>query len=453
MKRIFLLLVPFLLFMELPSCSFTGLSAQNLMSPPKSNADQQAIYRLMQGSQTDVTFIYPRNGEYRSAIIMRDFTGDGIEDAIGFHAVEDSGVEVQFLRKEGQEWTTAAAFTNIATQVDRVCFGATPEGRDAVFIGWGSTAGATGRTASVNAYLYDGNGMVDEYPLGVYGELAVTDFDGDGVNELFTIDKFVPPEEEGAEPTPARAKLFTFDQAGRPQEAAGVDANNDISNYSAMTFGALNATTKGVVVDGSTADGSMSTQVFLFDGERLVNYPTGVNGEGYENEYARPSTTQFAARDINGDGYIEIPAVTRLPGISEDVALDSTSYMVEWKALTPQGESRLVLRALMNPRENYWFHLPYKLLGRVCATNDVERRTVTYTEVITGEDGSQLLGGKLFSIRVFTQTAWESRGEFSGYTMLAAENDSVYGIQITTKNEQDRLCAEEIARDFKLLTE
>ena len=43
------------------------------MAPPKANADQQAIYRLMQGAQTDVTFIYPRSGDYRSAIIMRDF--------------------------------------------------------------------------------------------------------------------------------------------------------------------------------------------------------------------------------------------------------------------------------------------------------------------------------------------------------------------------------------------
>lgn len=452
MKRIALLLAVIMTLVELPSCSFTGLSAQNLMSPPKSNADQQSIYRLMQGTNTDVTFIYPRSGEYRSAIIMRDFTGDGVEDAIGFHSLEDGGVEVQFLMKEEDEWATAAAFTNIATQVDRVCFSALPDGGEAVLIGWGSTAGATGRTASVNAYLYDRDGAVDEYALGVYGELIVTDFDGDGINELFTIDKSVPAEEEGAEPTTARARVFAFDQ-GAPYEAAGTDADNMVSNYSAVVFGALNATTQGVVVDGAAADGSMTTQVFLFDGKRLANWPQGVNTEGYEKAFARPSTAQFTARDINGDGYIELPAVSSLPGMSEDVTLDSTSYMVEWRALTANGGSRLILRALMNPRENYWFRLPYNLQGRVCATNDAERRIVTYTEVITNEDGSQLLGGKLFSIRVFTQSAWESRGEFSGYAMLAAQNDLVYGIQITARNELDRRYVQEIADDFRLLTE
>ncbi len=134
------------------------------------------------------------------------------------------------------------------------------------------------------------------------------------------------------------------------------------------------------------------------------------------------------------------------------MALDSTSYMVEWHALNPEGESRLVLRALMNPRENYWFRLPFPLLGRICATNDPERRTVTYTEVITDEEGNQLLGGKLFSIRAFTRSGWESRGEFSGYTMLASQNDVVYGIQITTRDEAARRSVEEIAGDFCLLT-
>ena len=451
MKKLAALLALIMTLMELPSCSLTGLSAQNLMAPPKANADQQAIYRLMQGAQTDVTFIYPRSGDYRSAIIMRDFTGDGVEDAIGFHLVEDGGVEVLFLMKSGEEWMTAAAYRNIATQVDRVCFGALPGGGEAIFIGWGSTAGATGRTAAVNAYLYDGSGYVYEHSLGIYGELILTDFDGDGCHELFAIDKSVPAEEEGAEPTTARARLFTFD-TGQPVEAAGADADNAISVYSSVVVGQLNATTQGVVVDGATADGSMTTQVFLFDGEKLVNRPWHVNGESLENPYARPAVTQFYARDINDDGYIEIPAVTRLPGISEDVALDSTSYMVEWHALNPEGESRLVLRALMNPRENYWFRLPFPLLGRICATNDPERRTVTYTEVITDEEGNQLLGGKLFSIRAFTRSGWESRGEFSGYTMLASQNDVVYGIQITTRDEAARRSVEEIAGDFCLLT-
>ena len=143
--------------------------------------------------------------------------------------------------------------------------------------------------------------------------------------------------------------------------------------------------------------------------------------------------------------------MTKLPGIPENVDLDSTSYLVEWQGLTPEMESRVVLRALMNTQENYWFRLPYLLQGKVCAINDPKLRTVTYTEVIEDEEGSQLLGGTLFSIRVFTRSAWENRGETSGYSMILAQNDLVYGIQVVTRNENYRRCIEEITRNFQLL--
>jgi hypothetical protein len=112
-----------------------------------------------------------------------------------------------------------------------------------------------------------------------------------------------------------------------------------------------------------------------------------------------------------------------------------------------------VLRALMNTRENYWFRLPFPLQGRVCAVNDPKLRTVTYTQVIPGEDGSELLGSTLFSIRVFTLSSWESRGETSGYTRLAGQNDSVYGIQILTKDQELRRYVEDIAKGFQLMAE
>lgn len=454
MKRLWMLLALVMALSELPGCSFTGISAQNLISPPAATADQQSIYRLLQGAQTEITLIYPKSGEYRSAIIMCDFTGDGLEDAIGFHATPDGSAQVQFLTKSGGEWAAAAVFRNSASQVDRVCFADLPDGGRAVVIGWGTTAGTTARLAVANAYLYhQPSGGMKEYTLGSYGEMAVTDFDGDGTDELFTIDKSVPApaENEGEETIPARARLYAFDRDA-PYEAASVEADNSITGYSGVAFGRLGPSDPGVVVDGTTADGSMNTQVFFMEEGRLTNYPGGVNTEGFVSEYGRPAAAAIMARDINGDGYIEIPAAIQLPGYSEDAALDSTSYMVEWRSQTPGNPSRVVMRALMNVRENYWFRIPYYLQGRVCAINDAERRTVTYTEVKSTDEGA-LLRGTLFSIRVFTKPAWESRGENSGYTMLLEQNDSVYGIQVQSRDEQVLRSTEDIMKSFSLLEE
>lgn len=434
-KRLAVLTVGAALCLCQTGCAFPGLDAQNLMSPPRANLEQQGIYELLQGDSQELTFVYPRRGEHRSAIIMTDWNGDGVSDALGFTALESGGVEVHFLEKAEDRWRMAATFPNTATQVDLVCFGdLNGDGLEDVLIGWGSAAGATGRTAAVAAYLYE-EGNVTETLLGTYGEMAVTDFDGDGVNEVFTVDKYVAATEEGAEALPAQAIIYAW-QNGALQERYSASADNSITNYTAIRFGELGGGLSGVTVDGAKADGSMTTQIFYLENGLLKNGPPGVNTETYQNPFSRPSTAPFTCQDIDGDGTLEVPVVQQLPSLAEGAALDSTSYAVGWVNFQPPGEYDSVFTALVNLGESYWFRLPQGLVGRISASNNTANRTVTYTEVVTGEDGSQLLGSPLFAIRVFTRSAWDSRGETSGYEQLEISGDLVYGIQTFTQDEE-----------------
>jgi len=455
-KRIVILGASLWLCLFLCGCSLASFDTKNLMAPPKANQDQQAIQALLQGNRLDITLVYPQSGEYRSAIIMHDFTGDGEEDAIGFYSTENTGaggVEVQFLSKTEEGWESTAVFQNTALQVDRVCFGTLSQsGRSLILIGWGSTTGSTGRTAAVNAYVYSLGGEITEYSLGPYAEMTLTDFDRDGVNEVFTVDKFLPAEVEGDEPTPAKARVFTWSQ-GAMREAYSVDADNSISSYSAAVFGKLTPSFSGVALDGVKADGSMTTQIFYTEGNTLKNAPEGVNTEEYGNPFQRPSTASFPSRDLDGDGLLELPVVSLLPGLPETLSPDSTCYQVNWCHFQ-KNDLTLTLRAMMNPAENYWFRLPYYLNGKITSANDAERRVVTYSEIIeTSKKGEYLLGEPLFSIRVFTRSSWESRGTSSGYEQLLAQNDSVYGIQTLTRDETMLRYIQQIKRDFKLLSE
>ena len=453
-KRIFALLMAAALVLMLCGCSFAAFDAKTLMAPPKANEDQQAIYKLLQGNLPDVTFLYPKTGEYRSAIVMEDFTGDGVEDAIGFTSLGDTGgARVQFLVKQDGKWETAAAFQNSAIQIDRVCVADfSGRGRRDVLIGWGSTSGTSGRTAAAHVYVYE-DGEVAEHSLGVYGELTLTDFDRDGVSEVFTVDKFVPAETEEDEPSPAIAKVYRYNGVTM-QEQCAAQADNSIASYQSAVFGRLSQTLWGVALDGAKADGSVTTQIFYLQDGELINAPAGVNTEEYTNQFTRPSAAAVLSRDINGDGMIELPSVTMLPGISEDITPDSTSFMVEWRRWQRDGWSLLSTRTLLNVGENYWFRLPYQFVGHITASNDTARRTVTYTRVTRSEETDEpLLGGTLFSIRVFTRAAWESRGESAGYEMLSAQNDLVYGIQVRTTDPELREYIEQIRQSFSLLSE
>ena len=178
-----------------------------------------------------------------------------------------------------------------------------------------------------------------------------------------------------------------------------------------------------------------------------------MNGEEYQNPFARPSSAPFTSQDINGDGLLELPVTTQLPALSPGAALDSTCYSVAWSRLLENGETRPVLHTLMNLSEGYWFRLPQQLVGKVSASGDADRRVVTYTQVVESDDGVQLLGSPLFAVRAFTRSAWDSRGVTSGYEQLAAQGDLVFGIQIFTEEPDALRAIQQVRRSFHVIAE
>ena len=454
MGKLWKILGAAVLCLALTGCSsFTMMDAKTLMAPPKVNEDQQAIYQLLRNGRQEVTYVYPTTGEYRSAIIMHDFTGDGQADAVGFTAVEDSGVEVRFLTKSSGEWRLLAAFRNQANQVDRVCFGKlTSHSRDDVIIGWGSGSGTSGRTATVTAYLFDGAFGFTEAPLGLYAEMTLSDLDDNGLQEVFTVDKFVPAENEGEEPVSAAARLYAWDGTTM-QETAGTPADNNITSYSQTLFGRLTGDQVGVILDGVRADGTLSTQVFCLENGFLANYPQGVNTEDYSSPFLRPSGVSLLSRDVDGDGKLEIPRVSLLPCLPEETAPDSTSYLVEWTAFRRPGAGQLVSRCLINQAENYWFRLPYKYRGKITAWNDPANHTVTYYEVSSGEDGLPARGNALFDIQTFTRAAWDRTAVQEGYTLITTQADVYYGIRMLSRASDWVAFGESVKSSFTLISE
>ena len=92
LKKLFAAVLAALLALSFSGCSeLTGLDAQALMSPPKTTADREAIYALMGGGVGDVTLVYPKYGDYRSAIISRDLDGCGTSEVVSFCANGDAG--------------------------------------------------------------------------------------------------------------------------------------------------------------------------------------------------------------------------------------------------------------------------------------------------------------------------------------------------------------------------
>lgn len=224
-----------LLALSFSGCSeLTGLDAQALMSPPKTTADREAIYALMGGGVGDVTLVYPKCGDYRSAIISRDLDGCGTSEVVSFCANGDAGgTRLEFFKKNTDGvWNSMARFTSAATQVDKVFFGdLTGDGMDEIIVGWGDPLTAT---ASVSVYYVDGD-TIREFSMTTvsYSEMLLTDFDSDNINELFVLQAAQTSGEE----IMALGGLYRFD-GDQPYVSKTVPLDAAVTRYTSVSFSA-----------------------------------------------------------------------------------------------------------------------------------------------------------------------------------------------------------------------
>ena len=455
LKRIAALLAGLTLLSALAACGeITGLDAPALMSPPKTTADRQAIYSLLCGEENDVTLVYPKNGDYRSAIISRDLDGDGVSEVVGFCAAGDTGgIRLQFMAEdEAGAWRSLAQFTSTSTLVDRVFFGdLTGDGTEEIVVGWGDPQTAT---ASISVYSLK-DGAVRELSMNAvaYSEMLLTDFDGDGVQELFVMDltRAGKGEEAGASPL---GSLYRFD-GEQPYVALTVPLDSAVTRYSGALFTKLNSWRSGVVLDGVKADGRMVTQVIGYDevAERLTA-PLSESGDA--NPTDRDTAAAVSARDINGDGVTEIPTASLVMEPAEGSAADSTAYTITWNTYSLSDNTLTpVCSSIVNTAENYIVVLPESEAQIACANDSVPRTSTFFRdERMAGAPAGR---EDLFAVTVYSEEEWEAReeaGETKEEIYLTAMGGRVYALVVLDPSlSADSALIRSVCADFKILKE
>lgn len=455
-KRITALFLMLAVLLSLSGCAeMVGLEAQSLMSPPKITADRQAIYELMGGDQADIKLVYPKNGEYRSAITSKDLNGDGCLEVVSFCMNNDAGgIRLRFFSKDADgTWYSLAEFTSTANQVDKLFFGdITGDGQEEVVVGWGDPQTST---ACISAYYMDGR-SVQEFQLSAqtYSEMLLTDFDGNGIQELFVLETAGQQQEDGTVTVPL-GRLFRFDSE-LSYVSQTVPLDTSVTRYSAASFVQISSWRSAVVVDGVKADGKMLTQVIGYDSsaEMLISPLSNPTSEEL-NETDRASVVAVTSRDINGDGVIEIPT-TELLLEQADQVVDSTGYRVTWNTYS-LADNRFtpVCSSILNASENYLVLLPADEERIACANDTVTRTATFFRYTRKGYDGLVIGREDLAAVTVYSEEEWKAREDENEDEILL---DSVAGrVYVLTVLSPELSGGSELIREltegFRILSE
>lgn len=449
MKKVWSVIVLLLVCtIYLSGCQFGGFDTLSLMRPPKATGDEANIQQILEEvGGSDLTLKYPQKGDYRSAIVMYDITGDGEEEAVAFYTSnksKDTSTHMMIIGITDGKWTNWGDFIGLGSTVDRICFGDLDgDGIHEIIVGWGNSYNTLN---ALSVYQYQDGKIVSIEVDYNYSSIAVADFGKNGEDEIF-----ISTLNDVSEDVVADAKLLKMDdETGQINNISRVELDPTVVRYEAMTVGDISPGVMGVVIDGYREDGMMETEIVYWDKERNgMMAPLSSKGESNPTE----RVTSTISSDIDGNGVIEIPFVTQMPGEAEQSDGTEPCYLTQWNWFNvANGTWEFVYNMITNFSDGYGFQLPEEWEGHVTAKIETETKTLTFYEWVVDQDGVGARGVEILQIQVFSDSEWQDESKTEGFTVLRKQNGRVYAVQIPGTGSPYSLTYEEVQKNFKLVS-
>ncbi len=410
----------------LSGCSVIGLDAQALMHPPKPTGEKAGMYALLKSKAgKNFTLKYPTAGENRSAIIQHNLCGDSHKETVALYQRkgDDTAVSILFTALQNGKWKDIGSFTHPAAQVDRICFGdLNGDGQDETIVGWGNSAGS----ASLISVFYYKNGKMNELKLDqTYNELAVMDFDGDGKKELLTASIPADSEQQFV------ASLFRL-KGDALQLMGSIRMDTGLSKFADLLSGNVSKGQLGVLLDCVQTNGRELTELIYWNRSKKMLCAPLYNAQSPQQNVTLRDMS-IASGDVNNDGNLEFPIVTRLPGYT-GASSDDVGNEVQWTRFdAASGNYTLVSSMLINTRDGYRLLLPDKWKDTITTKQNVSARRLT---IYVFNSAKGTMESPLMNVQIFTKKEWDSSKNKNGYKQVAADENSITAVNFPSPNHK-----------------
>ena len=480
-KRIIGTIASVLLAVLCTGCSFSGLSDNDLLQPPKATGEKAEIQGLLEVTTNgDYTLKYPQSGDYRSAIIMQDLNSDGDDEAVAFYRnkKDSSAINIMFMDKVAGKWASVGTFSNANSDVDRIYFGdIDSDGINEAIVGWSSylTGGS-----QVTMYKYK-EGSVSEVIVNDdtnYADMVFMDITNDGVSDLIIL---TTATENDTGKSTSLARLYSSCANKKFSRVSEINTNPNVVSYSQIMQGTVSDGVNGLFVDGNTSSlGELITEVIYYSSQNksLVSPLDVTQNDGTVTNVTQ-RVTSSVCKDIDEDGIIEVPS--QFTPILTDDKLTPCPITKWYKIDADRGEMKQTIQTIASYFDGFYFILPDNWKNHVVAVNDNTSRTTTFycIKEVVKEDNSEtpteaatvpeLDSDKadntvtavetekqpVLTIKVFSEKDWKNDGAArlsDGYSVLEESNSLVYTCKLgASENGQYNLSSQQVSKYFKLI--
>ena len=439
-----------LLLAALPLLFCTGcvqfeLSAEGLMRPPALTQEQLEISTALERAigDSDIKYKYPETGEHRSSFLFYDLDKDGKDEALVFYQAASKGAStwMNILDHQNDQWVSVFDISapDRQTEVDFISF--QPLLEQNIIIGWADEY-VNEKCAVV--YTYDGSKLNQIFEED-YDFLTFTDLNNDNALDLVTVVSD-PYYEESTVTLISSKKNISGKIVVERKDVLELPYGS--AEIVSVKSGFTDVITPAIFIDGniniSRSETAMVTQVISASGNRLVNLLDSDEEDIMLSEQTIRSIPTLC-QDINGDGFIEIPTVSPLPGYEEE---EDVLYLTTFNRLGVARTLLPVTRCVINEDHRYMLQFPEKWLDKVTIISQPESNEwsfIRYNDSL--EDASVLL----LRLKVYSSKDYHDKFESETFKLLGRQGSFEYYAHIPDTDDELAISSLELDKLFEFL--
>ncbi len=428
MKRLSAVL-SLLLPVLITGCSFnTGIDT--LLSPPKLSEQQELIYNALQNyTGTNISLKYPRTGKNLSAFIVDDLDGDSEDEAIVFYKKnaskpEDISLRINILDRIDSQWRSVydhAADGNELEQVEITKLGNSD--RINIIVGY-SLINKNEKTLSI--YDYSDGKLVTAMENEPYSVFDTVDFNGDGINALFTATVKNASKESSA-------AIYHIDEDDK-YACSSIELDESYTNYRNISYSITPDGKTRIFLDAEAGNGNIVTEVLQTDDK--YNFTHIFCPDIEKGETLRPSS--YISKDIDGDGRTEIPVPYFCDGYDENS--ETPVYFTSWYDISG-GKLKHKYESWFSITNGCVFIIPEKWYGKITAKYEISE-----DEIILCSKNETDTAEEIFRLKTVSGNKDTKITEENGYSLLHSRGGKRFFLKINKNSSYVKSAAEIIMR-------
>ncbi len=426
LRTIFAVISAFSLLICASCNNFGGMDS--LLEPPKLTATQQEIRNALEKALgKEISFSYPIAGKNKTAITMHDIYGDENNEAVVLYRIgnesADTRVHILTVGQTGTWETLCDIAPESGNSIDRIDFAQIKQtGYDQLLIGWRLFSG---NVMSVYDVL---SGSAETLVSMPYSEITAANLDSDGDSELVV---FTANTETGQTDVKAynfgaapEGGAYVFnDGAATQMYLMAETAIKGVTSYLQVLYTKLSDNIPAIVIDAQVSANTYFTEMLCYSNNQLISAFSG-----------EPAirTVKITSRDIDGDGFVEIPIANLMYGYETAAATDRISS-IAWYTYQSNFTGTTNYTSVYNSTWNYMLTFKSSWIKDVSIESVKNPAQWTFCHY---DFEMNAFGDRIMTVNAWIDSDWENKKNlYPNQVEFFTRGNTVFTVEIYNFNE------------------